>query len=335
MGFLHFRFVAVYLALLNVGVTLYFGHIRGRSGCDVSAQSSQARFLISGVWVALVLLFAIVSDSIVLWDFEPWILLRWSAAMPAVAAILLTCWALRSRLGLDPAGQFVAEGPYRWCGYPLDAAWVVIFLSGAALGSNWVIIAISLVAMLAIRTQVPRELNEVRMGLIGDRYRAYCDRAGCFLPAMATVDESQYNVPNRFGLTAILGLLTVLAFIFGVLRHYESPPAVYFFVVSEIVAICLVQILFGSSPRGASAVTGAILLPFWVFMTLNAGYLGMLYHVALFAFLVPFGALVGYCIGTFAAGFFLLMDMFEPWLTGEAKPYPISTLEPSRETDLY
>jgi hypothetical protein len=120
-----------------------------------------------------------------------------------------------------------------------------------------------------------------------------------------------------------MGLLTVLAVIFGVLRAIESPPVVYLFVGSEIMAICLVQILFGSAPRGGSTVTGAILLPFWVYLTLKTPAIPVAYELILFTSLIGFGALMGYCIGTLAAGFFLMMDLIEPWLIRDSAVYQL------------
>ena len=89
----------------------------------------------------------------------------------------------------------------------------------------------------------------------------------------------------------------------------------YLFVASEVVAICLGQIVFGSAPRGVSTVTGAVLLPFWVWASerihTELGAVPDNYLLAMYGFLVAFGGLLGYCIGALAAGFFLVTDLFE------------------------
>ena len=78
MGLWHFRFAALYLVLLNVGITLYFRYALRRTASDVSALGSSVRFAITGVWVALMAVYTLLPDLIVLWDFEPWMPLRWS-----------------------------------------------------------------------------------------------------------------------------------------------------------------------------------------------------------------------------------------------------------------
>jgi hypothetical protein len=144
-------------------------------------------------------------------------------------------------------------------------------------------------------------------------YDAYVQATGAILPRISPPAQRQYKVPVRFGMAAIVALLTTFGVVFGVLKYIEAPPEVYLFVASEIAAVCLVQIMFGSMPRGASILTGAVLLPFWMTIYLRSppnwmtpGMVAMCY---LFCFV--FGGLLGYCLGALAAGFFLVMDLVD------------------------
>src|SRR5688572_22961273 len=74
----------------------------------------------------------------------------------------------------------------------------------------------------------------------------------------------QYVVPQRFGLSAILGIMTALALLFGIMRWLEADPGWYLFLGAQSIVICLVQMFHGRTPRFASAVAGAILAPLFV-----------------------------------------------------------------------
>jgi len=79
-----------------------------------------------------------------------------------------------------------------------------------------------------------------------------------------------------------------------------------------------VQIVFARFPRRASALTGAVLLPFWTAIWYY-NYLPQVplnWLIAVAAIVALFGALLGYLIGGLAAGFFLVMDLIEPYLPG-------------------
>jgi hypothetical protein len=137
---------------------------------------------------------------------------------------------------------------------------------------------------------------------------------GVFLPDLGPAAYREYTVPKRFGMAAIVALVTVLAIAFGALKYWEAHPAIYLFVSSEIVAVCLAQIIFGSTPRGACALTGATLLPFWVLLTSSRpSWLGMDLYILMLVSLFLFGGLLGYCLGALAAGFFLVTDLLETW----------------------
>jgi hypothetical protein len=129
----------------------------------------------------------------------------------------------------------------------------------------------------------------------------------------------QYVVPQRFGLSAILGIMTALALLFGIMRWLEADAGWYLFFGAQSVVICLVQMFHGKTPRSASAVAGAILAPLFV---LGWAWFGRQdFDVAavlcLMVACVPFGGFIGYLNGACAAGVFLVMDKLEPYLQGQ------------------
>jgi len=130
---------------------------------------------------------------------------------------------------------------------------------------------------------------------------------------------AEFMVPKTFGMSAILGIMTALAFVFGALKWLDAYPVFYFFFAVEALAICLAQMLYGQAPRLASIVMGAVILPaFTIVAVLFAPVrphdmpgIGCL----VIAF-VPCGAVLGYLTGTCAAGTFLVMEYLEPYLQG-------------------
>jgi hypothetical protein len=75
--------------------------------------------------------------------------------------------------------------------------------------------------------------------------------------------------------------------------------------------------LYGHTPRFASAASGGVLLPIfligWVVFWDSRMARGAL---CLFIISVPVGIFLGYITGTMAAGIFLVMDAAEKFLTG-------------------
>jgi hypothetical protein len=76
--------------------------------------------------------------------------------------------------------------------------------------------------------------------------------------------EVDYQVPSRFGLGAILAMLTIFSAVFGSLKAAHAPDHIYYFVASLGLLVCLGQMLSGKVPRGASTMVGAIFIPVWV-----------------------------------------------------------------------
>ncbi|MBP89339.1 MAG: hypothetical protein CMJ64_21940 [Planctomycetaceae bacterium] len=320
-----------------VGIELLYGLVAGclllvhcgvlsraayRSGCANSRLGwrSATRVVLTSTWAGLLVIAIVYRAPLWRWDFEMFEVVRWLSTLPAVIATFFGAWALRSRLEVDSSGEMIAEGAYRWCRYPYDGAMGIFILGLGVFISNYLVLAASILVFFAMRLLVPWEQEKRRRREFGAGYLAYAADSGVFLPSVEAVPQKEYTVPQRFGMAAILGLLTTLAIIFGALNYAQAPPAVYLFVGSEIVGICLAQIFLGSAPRGGSALTGAVLLPFWAYVMLDIPRLDPFEHLAILASLLTLGALIGYCIGALAAGFFLAIDLIESLVTVDADP---------------
>lgn len=139
-----------------------------------------------------------------------------------------------------------------------------------------------------------------------------------------------FAVPKRFGMSAILGITTALAILFGALKFGNAWPVFYLFFGMQAIAICLVQMFAGGAPRAASTFAGAIILPVFTLLVAMVSrhdepLAGVLCVMLIF---VPVGGLLGYITGTCAAGVFLVMDYLEPYLQG--RPDAGSSSHPSR-----
>jgi len=130
--------------------------------------------------------------------------------------------------------------------------------------------------------------------------------------------KPDYVVPKRFGMSAILGVMTALAGLFGILRWAGAEPYFYAFFAIETLAICAAQMFNAKSPRLASVAAGTVILPLFTIVAasfndqLNTGG-----AVCMAIGFVPFGALLGYLTGTCAAGVFLVMDHIETYFKGQ------------------
>lgn len=141
-----------------------------------------------------------------------------------------------------------------------------------------------------------------------------------------------YAVPQRFGISAILALTTLFACVFAILKGFEAHPVFYLYFGTLGVSICLAQMFFDRVPRVCSIVAGALLLPFWVFVTAifydpptMVMYYTMDYILRNSAITAPLtlvcGGFIGYLAGAVMAGFFLLLDMVQaPSATERASP---------------
>jgi len=130
-----------------------------------------------------------------------------------------------------------------------------------------------------------------------------------------------FHVPTRFGMSAILGITTALALLFGMLRFSSAHEMYYLFFGLLAMIICLVQMRWGGIARQVSIAAGAILLPLFVIaMAVFAERNRFQPEILCFLlFSIPAGGFLGYLTGTCAGGVFLLMDLFEKYWTRRAE----------------
>ena len=157
--------------------------------------------------------------------------------------------------------------------------------------------------------------------------------AAAYLREHAPVKGKTYVVPKRFGISAILALMTGMAFLFGFIRLLELPPAFYLFFGTMALAICIAQMAWGKVPREASIGVGAVLMPIFAIVTgIEQQAISFWGLPVLFAASLAWGAFSGYLMGTLAAGVFLAMEKLEPFLT-RRRARELAVTEPPARTD--
>lgn len=128
-----------------------------------------------------------------------------------------------------------------------------------------------------------------------------------------------YQVPKRFGMGPLMGMMLLYSLIFAGLRWGGAPHWTYLFLGLLGVVIGFGQMQGESNPRFSSILTGAVALPgcmlaFMAFVGLMEGRIdpGDLLAGACLSFVMFFvGGIVGYLVGTVLAGVFLVGDQAE------------------------
>jgi hypothetical protein len=133
-----------------------------------------------------------------------------------------------------------------------------------------------------------------------------------------------YAVPRRFGVGALLILMAAFGGLFAILRANDAPVGVYIFLGLEAVVVGLAQMRFGESPRLASMVSGALLLPFSMLVaTLVVGrspFDAAVFDIGAIVILIPVGAALGYLTGALMSGCFLVSDMLSAYVKRRRAP---------------
>jgi hypothetical protein len=133
------------------------------------------------------------------------------------------------------------------------------------------------------------------------------------MPSNALPAPQRYRVPEKFGVAAILALTTAFGLVFGVLNLLAARPVFYAFFAAEGLLVCIVQMLFGTVPRSASALVGAALLPVWLIAATGGNPMAGLGlpPVAGVLLSIAGGAFLGYATGTVAAGIFMGLEWLQ------------------------
>lgn len=130
---------------------------------------------------------------------------------------------------------------------------------------------------------------------------------------------AEYQVPKRFGIGPLMGMMLLYSLIFAALRWFGAYPWMYLFLGLLGIVIGFGQMQGESNPRFSSILTGAIALPgcflaffaFLGFMQGSVGFWELLGGACIGTVLIFVGGLVGYIVGTVLAGVFLVGDRAE------------------------
>lgn len=255
-------------------------------------------------------------------------LLRCCLLVPAVAGLLLLIWTYHS--AISPAemnandlgrNRFIV-GPFRAIRFPQWTADFLFFGSLLVATDNWIAVGSYLAAGLVFRSQYLPQSESAWQRLLGTEYGDYVRCSGALLPRLpADVAglPAQYSVPKRFGLSAIIGLVTMFAVMFGAINllqsqimEFDISPTVHLFFGLQLMTIWIGQMRFGQAPRRISALVGAVLLPTFVYFGTEASVVSNWTPILVVLFFL--GALIGYCLGAVAAGLFLMIDWIGSYL---------------------
>lgn len=257
-------------------------------------------------------------------------ILRLLLLIPAVAGLLLVIWSrhcairpaeLRTN---EPSGNRFIMGPFRSLRFPQWLGDLLLFGPLLVATGNWGAVISFFAACLALHVVYFPHAELAWQRLLGDGYGEYAGRTGAILPRIPSGEQGStvhYSVPKRFGLSAVLGLMTMFAVMFGGINllqsritEFQLSPTLHLFFGLQLMAIWVGQMRFGGCPRRVSAFVGAVLLPTFVFFTIDTLPSNQLPVILMVLFF--FGGVIGYCLGTITAGLFLVMDWLGPYLPG-------------------
>jgi hypothetical protein len=153
------------------------------------------------------------------------------------------------------------------------------------------------------------------------------------------------GLPRRFGIRGMLIMMTLAAFLMGLLRGCGASGSVYFMVITFVTGTLVGQVLLfqGRSPMKAAMWTGGVLLPglslalllFWnaaAQTTQSAQGAFVMGCLCMCAGLAPVGAILGAVSGTVAGGLYLIAEEVFLALT---RGVPKIALAPIEDADAY
>lgn len=117
--------------------------------------------------------------------------LQFLGVIIAAGALCLFIWVHRNlgkyfsiSLKVYSEHQLVDTGPYRWVRHPMYTAFYLLHIAAFLMTANWFIgitWTAGLTAIMLLR--ISRE-EKMMLEIFGDKYRAYMDRTGRFLPKL-------------------------------------------------------------------------------------------------------------------------------------------------------
>ena len=191
-----FRWFALAALVGCLGISVYFRRRARREGETIPRRQEGAGLMAGRGLVALPLLAAILAYLVnprwMAWasyPAPPWS--RWGGVVLGLVTVPTAYWVFRS-LGRNVSEtvftkehhELVTHGPYRWVRHPLYANGIALLFAIGLMAANWLILLLTLIALLAIRlVVVPMEEREllVKFGAV---YRAYMGRTGGLWPRL-------------------------------------------------------------------------------------------------------------------------------------------------------
>jgi protein-S-isoprenylcysteine O-methyltransferase Ste14 len=77
--------------------------------------------------------------------------------------------------------SLVTHGPYRWVRHPLYDSATLLFVAVSLMAANWFVFVTGVVVLLLLIVRTRTEEAKL-VARFGDRYRAYMERTGRFIP---------------------------------------------------------------------------------------------------------------------------------------------------------
>jgi len=114
---------------------------------------------------------------------------RWAGVILGIVTVPAAYWVFRS-LGRHVSEtvltkehhELVTHGPYRWIRHPLYANGIALLLAIGLMAANWLILALTLIALVAIGLVVVPAEESALLAKFGAEYRAYMGRTGGLWP---------------------------------------------------------------------------------------------------------------------------------------------------------
>lgn len=172
-------------------------------GSETIARSREGAVFIAGRAVgALVLALPVVAYAVIpqcmTWaSFELPAGVRWFGFVVGCLTIPAASWVLRS-LGKNVSEtvltkrdhELVTEGPYQWVRHPLYTTGITLFLALGLMEASWLVLSAAAVAAVLVQVLVMPAEERALVGKFGDRYRAYANRTGRWLPRLPRSREA-------------------------------------------------------------------------------------------------------------------------------------------------
>ena len=189
-----FRWLAL-ATLLACGVISGTFRARARRESGTIARRNEPPWLLAGRGVvALPLLLAIVLHLVnppwmarASWPASP--ALRWLGVALGFVAVPAAWWVFRSigrnvseTVLVKERHELVTCGPYRWIRHPLYATGLLALAGIGLMLASWVILLLTLIALLAIRLVVIPLEEKALTARFGEAYRDYACRTGRLVP---------------------------------------------------------------------------------------------------------------------------------------------------------